>query len=504
MYKLLIADDERLIREGLKTIIDWKAEGFYLAGTAANGNQCEQMIETEKPDLCIIDIRMPGKTGLEVIENCRKNKIRTRFIILSGYSEFEFARKAIRFGVRSYLLKPIEEDELIKDVRKIHKELKNDQAKTGNTLTAARDYLRECADLSHQNHFDSAPPSADWENYQILLMDTTLAKVNQLNNFFTKDDQGIVINYERPLIIILNKCYFREEGLKELNSLLAEMGKEYGLEIDGCISPVYNIAEDTAGHLLQLKEIWKERFFANRSGIISASDIPEFSSETETLFDEKQAQAKIEKLIEIGMESNLEKELCEISQTLINSHFSSDELKDKLGELALSALEGVISRQKLKGVSSEEHSRLVMGFQKCRRINELTQNIRNSLSEIIDKRDFQTNKRLVNRMMFLIENHYMENLKLKDLSKILFYNNAYLGKVFKAESGVSFNVYLDQTRIEKAKHFLEEGYKVYQVSEKVGYSYVDYFHAKFRKYVGKSPLEYRDECFDNRPGEDLG
>ena len=97
----------------------------------------------------------------------------------------------------------------------------------------------------------------------------------------------------------------------------------------------------------------------------------------------------------------------------------------------------------------------------------------------------------INKMIDLIHRSYDENLKLETLAEVFNYNSAYLGKLFKNVTGEYFNTYLDQVRIEKAKALLEQGFKVYQVAEKVGYANVDYFHSKFRKYVGSSPSTYR-------------
>ncbi|GJM72060.1 hypothetical protein HMSSN036_42760 [Paenibacillus macerans] len=99
--------------------------------------------------------------------------------------------------------------------------------------------------------------------------------------------------------------------------------------------------------------------------------------------------------------------------------------------------------------------------------------------------------REVKIMLDLIHRNFNENLKLETLSGIFNYNSAYLGKLFKNATGEYFNTYLDKVRIEKAKAYLEEGLKVYQVAERVGYTNVDYFHSKFRKYVGTSPSAYR-------------
>lgn len=97
----------------------------------------------------------------------------------------------------------------------------------------------------------------------------------------------------------------------------------------------------------------------------------------------------------------------------------------------------------------------------------------------------------IKKITEIINRRYNENLKLETLSELFCYNSAYLGKMFKNTTGEYFNTYVDKVRIEKAKEFLTQGMKVYEVAEKVGYMNPDYFNAKFRKYVGISPTSYR-------------
>ena len=121
MLKLLLADDERKIREGIKQIIDWESLGIKLLDLAPNGIAAYNLIASQKPDIVITDLLMPGMTGLELIEKTLsdeniKNPV---FIILSGYSDFEFAQTAMKYGVRYYLLKPTSEEEIIKVLKDV-------------------------------------------------------------------------------------------------------------------------------------------------------------------------------------------------------------------------------------------------------------------------------------------------------------------------------------------------------------------------------------------------
>ena len=113
MLQVLLVDDEPFILQGLSMLIDWEKEGFVIAGTAANGREALAFLEKTKVDLIIADIKMPSMTGVELLEKIRTQHISDAyFIILSGYSDFEYARKAIQYSCMDYILKPVRQTEL--------------------------------------------------------------------------------------------------------------------------------------------------------------------------------------------------------------------------------------------------------------------------------------------------------------------------------------------------------------------------------------------------------
>ena len=119
MLKLIIADDERIIRETISTIIDWKKYDIELVGLCRNGLEAYDMILDESPDIVLTDIRMPGMDGLELIRRIYETDLNTQFIILSGYGEFEYAKAAMKYGVRHYLLKPCSEIHILESIKDI-------------------------------------------------------------------------------------------------------------------------------------------------------------------------------------------------------------------------------------------------------------------------------------------------------------------------------------------------------------------------------------------------
>ena len=106
MYSVLLVDDERIILEGLSVVVEWERHGTALAGKAKNGAEALEMIREIRPDIVITDLKMPNMNGLELIAAVREEYPDIVFVILSGYDEFEYAQRAMQYGVRHYLLKP--------------------------------------------------------------------------------------------------------------------------------------------------------------------------------------------------------------------------------------------------------------------------------------------------------------------------------------------------------------------------------------------------------------
>lgn len=117
MYKILIVDDERMIRLGIERTIDWKNLNIGEVYTASSAREAMEMINQHKPDILITDISMTEMSGLDLVESIRKREISMRIIILTGYDRFEYARQALQLQVHDFLLKPIDEQELTESIR---------------------------------------------------------------------------------------------------------------------------------------------------------------------------------------------------------------------------------------------------------------------------------------------------------------------------------------------------------------------------------------------------
>lgn len=135
MLKLLIVDDEEIICNTIASVIPWEELGITLIGTCLDGVEAYHTILDESPDIVMTDIRMPGISGLELIERISNTNLNTQFIILSGYGEFEYAKRAMKCGVRHYLLKPCDNQQIIDCLKSVIEDCQELYAKNNYALS---------------------------------------------------------------------------------------------------------------------------------------------------------------------------------------------------------------------------------------------------------------------------------------------------------------------------------------------------------------------------------
>lgn len=119
MYKLLIVDDEKQAREGIKRLLSWEDYGIIICGEATNGQEALKIMEEQNPDILLLDIQMPVMSGLELAKRIHDSNLDCKFIVLSGYDDFELVRKAMKYGAVDYLLKPSGKEEIIRTIEEL-------------------------------------------------------------------------------------------------------------------------------------------------------------------------------------------------------------------------------------------------------------------------------------------------------------------------------------------------------------------------------------------------
>ncbi|WP_235548809.1 response regulator transcription factor [Paenibacillus sp. Soil522] len=506
---MLIVDDEPMIREGLQTLVDWNKYGFSVAGIASNGREAVEKHAALVPDLILIDIRMPGMDGLQAIEEIRKTDTVCHFLILSGYAEFNYAKQAIAHNVDGYILKPIDEDELESNVERIGTQLKKQteqQLNTEQTTVLLREeMLQQLASGkvdpnlagSQELHTLLGAPA---KYYQLLLielysrehsltMNATLKK--KLAEIIEKKQLGWVFTAE-PYIGVLLKDYLLQNGSREQMKLWIEECCGMRVRFAAAASEPVRDPLELQKWSPAVRSLLKQRFMLQGQHIHSASlegDAKQSGTgQGEELSIDSLAQ-KLYYMLDIGSREGVIKALDEASVQICAHDSSEQAVKSGWAQLVTIVLnKAAISNSQ---VSVQEDLSMITALYLAHHYNEMIDQLQMRLTDLAARIGKSDSMSVMKQMTDFIERHYSENIKLETLADLFNYNSGYLGKMFKNFTGEPFNTYLDQVRIQHAIELLKEGLKVHQVSERVGYANVDYFHSKFKKYKGVSPSSFK-------------
>lgn len=498
MLNVMIVDDEPNVRQGIKMMIPWKELNLNVIAEAEDGDTGLKQILAYKPDITISDVKMPGMTGIQMISSARQEGFNGKFIILTGYSDFTYAKEAISLGVDDFILKPVDEDELINALKKISEKIIS-QRNDANTLKRSNEFINEEMIREFLVNDEIDPQNAlklgyTCNNYTVAILGCTKdepvdekTKLMESVKTFLNDFDNIdivTLNFNSRLCIIF-KGWERDNIMLTLSSL-----RDYtNRNIFVAIGDVAVTADDIKKAYLSSLELYKNKFLYLHLGIVSKEIIDENNSDFEGIND---YASQIFAYMEIN---DLEK-LNECLDSFQNSLRQKSYSQEKAKVICITILLDIKSR-----IAKTTGEKKALQFFTDNISNEIGEKnslfdiicmIKKLLTEVSNLVFGSTTKSTMERIVQYIRNNYNQELRLELLANIFGYNSAYLGKVFHQYTGENFNNYLDEIRITEAKRLLSlEEYKVYEVAEMVGYSNINYFHNKFKKYVGISPLNFK-------------
>jgi two-component system response regulator YesN len=499
MIKILIVDDEPIVREGLKTIINWETLGYKIIGEGIDGLDGLDKILSLKPDLVLMDIKMPGMYGIELIKEIKDRGYKGKIILLTGYSDFEYAQSAIKLGVSAYLLKPIDEEELINQLNKLYHEI---QKETEIKKHVKDKILKSILDgnesiENYNNIFSMNELNFDFEQYQVAIVETKYddkedrRKVYEyINNYFSNKGNVDVLHIEDNSTIIFKGTEFNKTGYSLLINLYNELTQTFKANIFiGLGQAVSNIGDISISHK-QAKSIMKRRFFYEEMNVLTYEKLDSYKK---TNLEIEIYSEKLYTAVEVGDLEKLHEIFSNIEVLLKQSECSSEKVKG----FSLNLFSKINEKVKVSEPNSKEvlllNENIISNIYDKTSLRELIMFLEEECINISNTRSNISSENIIERILNYIEKNYYKNLKLETLAEIFNYNSAYLGKMFKSYTSNHFNDYLNIVRIEKSKELLmDDNLKVYAISEKVGYKNIDYFYIKFKKYVGLSPKEYRN------------
>lgn len=515
MWKIVIIDDDFQVAKGLRKAIPWEELDAEFAGEAIDGESGLALIKEVNPDIVLTDIYMPVMNGIQMIEELKKRReFVGRFVILSGYNDFEYARTAIRLGVDDYLTKPVTVDQIRSVLRRTIEKLEETYLSRLESDQTAAETIKE------------------QRQEEVLLA--------LLNGWTLPGDPPVFacrLKEQNSMILVME--VLRNERIQSLSLADWNLFK----------FAVSNIADEV------LSEQWKEAIFVWLFGNYAAMLLP--SAEEESPLETYQHAKKLGMLLVNNMRAYLGLEVRiglgkvnrgwegikgsadEAMQQLLGApwpiadgtpdlklyyHDIAKALQEKRDEEAVQLINQYIEERtkfeinhepmgfrmlatevwtllhnamlmsNLPGLQTEEEGQIMRDLAlmtEPHRIVEWFQGQIHSLRKTQQIPPIQEkHRKAVQFMIEYVHQHYAEDITLEQLASQLYISKNYLNQLFKRVTGETFTNYVIRVRIEKAKALLLDGnYLIYEVSEKVGYQNVPYFSTLFKKYCGVSPSE---------------
>ena len=508
--KVLIADDEPAVREGLKVIIDWERLGFSVCAEAGNGKECLEKMISINPDLVLLDIRMPVMHGLEVAQEAISQGFDGKIIIISGYSDFQYAKAAIRFGVNNYLLKPIDEEELEAAVKSIKNEFDLEQQQSERV-----NHFREKAWSSVLSDLlrGAKPSKEDAAAIEKRIMTADSFRVVAVEG--EKYDKQNPYEFLYRLFPLSGTDRESVDAVRlDGRSVYLIKGKKIIKKIDSFAHKIQNRADDllklgifaAQGRTVEspediyisyndAKKLIGRQFFYPKEICFATGPEPHSQPENVGTIGDIDTHAYTERLlscIEAGNAAMADDTVDELCDRLYYVNAKPEEIRSYLSSILIQIKHIIHTNFEQLDNFFESDSEIITAISSSSRLYEAVNYIKTKLSGIISVLGFYSKDQVIKKMIAYIEKNYAKSLKLEMLGQLFGYNSAYLGKLFKSNVGESFNTYLERVRINNAQRMLREGnHKVYEISKDIGFKNVDYFYKKFKKYVGESPSEYR-------------
>lgn len=549
MWKIAIVDDERQVLKGMKGAIPWDELGAEWGGEALNGEDGLLMISDVQPDIVITDLYMPVMSGIEMIQHLRNQGYQGKIIILSGYSDFEHARQALRFGVSDYISKPISLPTLRTLLSKVIRELEEEEKKrivVGELEFKMRlyepfvekEWVRSVAvgtlDELYKENERIPPPYQYWLERKHFTVGIELIR-DQRANCLSLSDWNLFRFAVSNIACEVAGKFFSEMEYTELHSTRALLIIHPDPH---CVERVQreqlesreqsDILEQQLEHLgtMLIQSIGRYLKLSARIGIGGLKDFwTQISDSTEEAFRAMDDRAlRITAACEVYMyreNENIEQgkvhlfpvKFCYKLATAIKSSQETEahqlvssymlEIKkqhtisQRALQLMASELWGVITYSLYEaGQELDEffnHDDIVKEIDSLLGLDQLQQWLANKITQIFNSRQWKgssKHRQIVEFMTGYIHEHYAKELTLAELSDKVFISRNHLAIIFKSFTGETFNNYLTRVRIEKARELLlERNMLVYEVAERVGYKNIPYFSTLFKKITGMNPTE---------------
>ena len=531
MYKLLVADDEQIVLDSIRYIIEKDFRDVIAIETSSSGLEAVEKAEIQKPDIIFMDIKMPGINGIDAIKEIKHTYNNAIFVIITAYEQFDFAKEAVNLGVLEYLLKPVNRSKIIEILYKAIQLIEEDRRKRKKELEL-KEKMQSILPVLEHGFIYSILLYKDFNNelkqYKKILEITENSGYMMTVEFGQEESPGNLGNkigssvlsqsfypYFKDILkerckciigpVILNRIViyipvFNQEdeysqrieavSIAEyvFEKLSHKVDADFYIGIGRLCSGVENLAGSYEDTLRAIR-------FADSKGVMHIKDIPagnlhnsEYPAIKEKLVIEKASAGDIQSCIQAfnhifewhvaeynGIVKPVKERLIELMVTLhrLAWDYGIEDVELLRRQDYLSEMLSINELSSLKVWCIRRIEHITIGISKLRK---------KRLSSIV-----------TNAMRY-IDSNFSRELTLEDVSMEVKISPYYFSKLFKEETGENFIDYLTAVRVNKAKEFLEQGqHSVKEICYNVGYSDPNYFSRLFKKVVGLTPTEYKDK-----------
>ncbi|GAU77304.1 response regulator [Fusibacter sp. 3D3] len=525
MFKVIIIDDEPLVRKGLVTVINWEQLGCHVVAEASNGVDGMALIETLRPDIILTDIQMPEVDGLTMIRNVKALVAHSKIIILTGYRDFDYIHEAMQLGAFDYLLKPSKLDEIVKVIKKAALELKYDlqhesikkewEVRFNKALPILKEILLRDIMISAVPVDESV--KAELNTFKIKLdhFVVVLLEISQIEDLYNRNiiKFGVINTFEElfseqfefervdignsRVAFIVNTI---DKGImiSKLEELIDVCKKCFDLTVTIAMSAACYEPELLSKKAYEVLTAIDYSFYLGRGSVILYEDL-KLQEYTEISVIEPMA-LQMMRSIKIGNEVETLQSILEIEQiTKSNQTFHQVDLTSFIVRCIYDIYNFVLVEPQLNPIDFNlEPVSLHNQIQASAHYSELISILREIAIKVSEHIHIlkQTNiNNIIKDTIKFIKGHYREALTLNDLATEVNVSTYYLSRMFKKETGSNISEYLNDIRLQAAKGLLcETDLKLYEVGERVGIPDPHYFSRLFKKQIGITPSQYREKA----------
>lgn len=519
--KILIIDDEVLIKQKLERVVKDAVHGIHSVTAVSDSVKALEIIQKEHPEIVLTDIRMPGITGLELARHIYESGYHAKVIFITGYSEFQYAQAGIAYQVSEYLLKPVDEQEAAKCIKRVIAEY-TEEKRYQDMYQMFQNYFAEHLEVAqqqfleklffHPTAFSCQQAEEQKRQLQIELNSFRVVAASfstkngmfeeesyygyMMTEYFRKQKSKILSCEQGGIFYLIWPCCEKEGSDWEFCNCVEAVKKEleqlYPIRISlgiSCVSADLTEIRKLKKQVLSCLEYGKS---LGKDGIVTFGELPKTYGQ-ETYFDVMEAVTELIQQLQGGKKEGVKAAARRILEQSVGK---CEEFRQNIIELIVSNVTLFLSglsiapgeKEKLLG-SLEDQIRV----QSSNRIKE--EYLEYWLEYVTDiLRNLQSGEQnvLIQSIYDYIDKNFSKQISLTDLSEYVGRNPSYVSRLVKQYSGKNFSQILLERRIEEAKKLLRSTtLKVSRIAEQVGYPNIQYFNRVFAGQMDMSPGEYR-------------